>query len=87
MLFCLAAGGVILSTLIERPIRASLGLGLVATGVPVYFFCNKFRTTTADELPALPDVGLWGMIQTFQLIQHLAAETASMRRDGSYRVS
>jgi len=56
LLFCLAAAGVILSTLIERPIRASLGLGLVATGVPVYFFCNKFRTTTADELPALPDV-------------------------------
>ena len=56
VLFCLAAAGVILSTLIERPIRASLGLGLVATGVPVYFFCNKFRTTTADELPALPDV-------------------------------
>jgi APA family basic amino acid/polyamine antiporter len=42
LLFCVAAGGVILSTLIARPMGAAVGIGLVATGIPGYFFCIKF---------------------------------------------
>jgi APA family basic amino acid/polyamine antiporter len=41
VLFCVAATGLILSTLIERPRDASIGIGLVASGLPVYFFCTK----------------------------------------------
>jgi APA family basic amino acid/polyamine antiporter len=42
LLFCVAATGVILSTSIARPMGAAVGIGLVATGIPVYFFCIKF---------------------------------------------
>jgi len=41
LLFCAAAVGVIVSTLITRPVGASIGIGLVACGVPVYFVCQK----------------------------------------------
>jgi APA family basic amino acid/polyamine antiporter len=37
LLFCVAAAGVILGTLIARPVGALIGIGLVATGIPVYF--------------------------------------------------
>jgi APA family basic amino acid/polyamine antiporter len=41
LLFCVAAAGVILSTLIARPAGAAIGIGLVATGIPVYFYGIK----------------------------------------------
>ena len=41
VLFCVAATGLILNTLIERPRNASIGIGLVASGLPVHFFCTK----------------------------------------------
>jgi len=41
MFFCAAATGVALSTVMERPERALMGLGLVACGIPVYFFSRK----------------------------------------------
>jgi basic amino acid/polyamine antiporter, APA family len=43
LLFCIAAAGVIFNTLIERPAGASLGLALVATGIPVYLLGNRLR--------------------------------------------
>ena len=49
LLFCLAAAGVILSTLIARPAGAAIGIGLVATGIPVYFFCIKVQSATGAE--------------------------------------
>lgn len=41
LLFCIAAAGLVLSTFIERPGGALIGIGLVASGVPVYFFYIK----------------------------------------------
>jgi basic amino acid/polyamine antiporter, APA family len=49
LLFCFAAAGVILGTLIARPIGALIGIGLVATGIPVYLFCIKIQSATASE--------------------------------------
>ncbi len=40
LLFCVAAAGLIISTMIARPIGALIGIGLVASGIPVYFFCK-----------------------------------------------
>lgn len=45
LLFCVAAAGLILSTLIERPTGACIGIGLVASGVPIYFLCIKASST------------------------------------------
>ena len=44
LLFCVAAIGLVLSTLAERPGSALIGIGLVACGVPVYFFFFKSST-------------------------------------------
>ena len=44
LLFCVAAIGLVLSTLAERPGSALMGIGLVACGVPVYFFFFKSST-------------------------------------------
>jgi APA family basic amino acid/polyamine antiporter len=41
LLFCAAAIGLVLSTVIERPGRALTGIGLVLSGVPVYFLLLK----------------------------------------------
>jgi basic amino acid/polyamine antiporter, APA family len=49
LLFCFAAAGVILGTLIARPIGALIGIGLVATGIPVYLFCIKIQSAIASE--------------------------------------
>ncbi len=45
LLFCVAAMGLILSRFIERPTGALIGVGLVASGVPVYFLCIKASST------------------------------------------
>ncbi len=49
LLFCVAAAGVILGTLIARPLGAAIGLGLVASGIPVYFLCIKVQSASAAE--------------------------------------
>jgi APA family basic amino acid/polyamine antiporter len=49
LLFCVAAAGVILGTLIARPIGALIGIGLVGTGIPVYLFCIRMQSATAAE--------------------------------------
>jgi APA family basic amino acid/polyamine antiporter len=49
LLFCVAAAGVILSTLIVRPAGAAIGIALVATGIPVYFFLIKFQSAIGAE--------------------------------------
>ncbi len=41
LFFCVAAAGVVSSTLIARPAGAAIGIALVATGIPVYFFVTK----------------------------------------------
>ncbi len=41
LLFCAAAVGLVLSTVIERPGGALLGIGIVSAGIPVYFFFVK----------------------------------------------
>jgi basic amino acid/polyamine antiporter, APA family len=43
ILFCAAAAGLILSTLIQRPGGALTGIALVACGIPVYFVWHKLR--------------------------------------------
>jgi APA family basic amino acid/polyamine antiporter len=45
LLFCVAAAGVALSTLIARPGGAAIGIALVATGIPVYSFGVKGSIT------------------------------------------
>ena len=49
LLFCSAAAGVILSTLIQRPKGALAGLALVACGVPFYFVRHKLRWSITEE--------------------------------------
>jgi APA family basic amino acid/polyamine antiporter len=44
LLFCVAAIGLVLSTVVARPVDALLGMGLVASGLPVYFFFVKSST-------------------------------------------
>ena len=41
VLFCAAAIGVVVSSIIERPARVFVGLGLVVCGVPIYLFSMK----------------------------------------------
>ena len=44
LLFCAAAIGLVLSTIIERPGGALIGIGLIAGGIPVYFFFIRSST-------------------------------------------
>ncbi len=37
LLFCVAAAGLVVSTLIQSPVGSLMGLGLIAVGIPVYF--------------------------------------------------
>jgi len=41
LLFCAAALGLVLNTVFERPGNALIGIGLLASGIPVYFFFFK----------------------------------------------
>lgn len=52
ILFCAAALGLVISTVVQRPGGAAIGVGLVASGVAVYFFGKK--NWTRD--PECPDV-------------------------------
>lgn len=49
LIFCAAATGVILSTLITRPAGALLGIGLLAVGIPVYVLGNRVRLATTTQ--------------------------------------
>jgi APA family basic amino acid/polyamine antiporter len=44
ILFCAAAVGLVLSTVVERPGGAAIGVGLVAIGIPVYFYLVRRST-------------------------------------------
>lgn len=52
LLFCAAAAGVIMNTLIERPAAASVGLALLAGGIPVYFLGSRVQWATSRERQA-----------------------------------
>jgi APA family basic amino acid/polyamine antiporter len=41
LLYCAAAMGLVLSTVVEQPEGAFIGIGLVASGIPIYFFFIK----------------------------------------------
>lgn len=41
LLFCAASAGIFFSTIIESPVRSSLGIGLILTGVPLYLFFRR----------------------------------------------
>jgi basic amino acid/polyamine antiporter, APA family len=54
VLFCAAAAGLVLNTIFQRPVGALIGIGLVASGLPVYFFLVKpgasaRKSATADQ--------------------------------------
>jgi APA family basic amino acid/polyamine antiporter len=49
LLFCAAALVLIVSTLLARPIGASIGIGLVASGIPVYLFCIRVQSATVAK--------------------------------------
>ncbi|HUX67751.1 MAG TPA: hypothetical protein VMV31_09700, partial [Terriglobales bacterium] len=40
LLFCAAALGLVMSTIVAQPGGATLGLALLAAGIPVYFFAT-----------------------------------------------
>lgn len=41
LLFCAASAGIFFSTIIESPIRSTLGIGLILTGVPLFLFFRR----------------------------------------------
>lgn len=43
VLFILASVGILLATLVEKPVESLSGLGLIAVGIPVYFFLKRRR--------------------------------------------
>jgi basic amino acid/polyamine antiporter, APA family len=49
LLFCAAAIGLVLSTFIERPGSALIGIGLVASGIPVYFLFIRTSAATVKK--------------------------------------
>jgi APA family basic amino acid/polyamine antiporter len=63
LLFCLAAAGLTVSTLIARPVGSTIGLVFVAIGIPVYLFGSsrflsvgngEVTTTAGDGMAELP---------------------------------
>lgn len=49
LLFCIAAIGVVLNTLIARPGNAAIGLGLLASGIPIYTLFFKPGQNTSKN--------------------------------------
>lgn len=49
LLFCAAAIGLVFSTIVERPAGAAIGLGLIATGIPVYLFLVRSTKVEVKE--------------------------------------
>lgn len=54
LFFCAAALGVVLGTLLERPAGAAVGIGLVASGVPVYFLWTKLGSQSVGVTSETP---------------------------------
>ena len=52
LLFCAAAIGVVLSTLIARPGNAAIGIGLLACGIPIYTFFFKASAKSSKRSSA-----------------------------------
>jgi APA family basic amino acid/polyamine antiporter len=44
ILFVLAAGAIVVSTVVEQPIQSALGIGIVLLGLPAYFFWRRQPT-------------------------------------------
>ena len=49
VLFLLVTGFLLVSTLMTTPVRALVGLGLIALGLPVYYFLVRPRRVTVEE--------------------------------------
>ena len=49
VLFLLVTGFLLVSTLMTTPVRALVGLGLIALGLPVYYFLFRHRRVTVAE--------------------------------------
>jgi basic amino acid/polyamine antiporter, APA family len=49
VLFCLAALGLVISTIAERPSGAAVGIALLASGIPVYLLSIKSWTRDAER--------------------------------------
>jgi APA family basic amino acid/polyamine antiporter len=47
VLFILASVGILLATLVEKPVESLSGLGLIAIGIPSYFFLKRRRNEKA----------------------------------------
>ena len=41
LLFCVAVAGLVVSTILERPLGALVGAGLVLSGIPVYWLLSR----------------------------------------------
>lgn len=57
LLFCAAAGGLAVNTIIGRPRSALIGLTMLASGVPVYYGLLRWgrkHTSPSEPLPELP---------------------------------
>lgn len=50
LLFCLAAAGISVSTIVKSPVRSVLGIGLILTGVPVYLLFRRHSGTPIEKL-------------------------------------
>lgn len=50
LLFCSAAIGLVLNTIIKQPGDALIGIGLIGAGVPVYFFLSNLRRVEVKNL-------------------------------------
>jgi len=48
LLFILAAGAIVVSTVVEQPLQSALGIGIVLLGLPAYFL---WRRSAPSALP------------------------------------
>jgi len=53
IVFIVASAGILLNTLVERPVESLAGLGLTAIGIPVYYFWRRRGGGSRDE-PSRP---------------------------------
>jgi APA family basic amino acid/polyamine antiporter len=49
LLFCLAAAGISVSTIVKSPVRSLLGIGLILTGVPVYLLFRRHSAIAIEK--------------------------------------
>jgi APA family basic amino acid/polyamine antiporter len=48
-LFCTAAAGIVVSTVVESPARSLMGVGLLLTGVPLFLFFQRHSIATQKQ--------------------------------------